>query len=260
MTEPSTVSPLEGLGAHLLKVAEQEGAGPRLRAAKPWAVRTWAGYLGALRALPVCTITLSESPSGRHIRRLLDQRAGPFRARWAMDVIELPSTFEEYLASRRRTNGVRESLRRGRKLGISTRRVDDPDEQRANLVDLLARRDWEADPVAQLERQHDLRPGEGIHVACRDADGILLALAIAVLDGTTAQLAFCTSTPDRELSSFSRYQVCAEIVAQAIKGQATVLLGDGHLLLKPGLRQFAKAVGFLPERVVIAGSARRGLS
>ena len=89
---------------------------------------------------------------------------------------------------------------------------------------------------------------------------VAFALAIAVLDGTTAQLAFCMSTPDRELSSFSRYQVCAEIVAQAIKGQATVLLGDGHLLLKPGLRQFAKAVGFLPERVVIAGSARRGLS
>ena len=169
-----------------------------------------------------------------------------------MDVIELPSTFEEYLASRRRTNGVRESLRRGRKLGISTQRVDDPDEQRANLIDLLGRRNWEADPVAQLERQHDLRPGESVPVACRDAEGTLLALAIAVVDGSTAQLAFSMSTPERELSSFARYQVCAEIVAQAIRGEATVLLGDGHLLLTPGLKLFAKAVGFVPKRVIIA--------
>jgi len=240
---------IDDLVDELVAAAGRTSVLGRILALHPWALRTWRSHLVALRALPTLTIELDGSPDADHMARVLGRRVGPLRCSRAMSAMDLPSSFDEYLATRRRTGAVRESIRRGRNLDLESSSVMAPAERADNLLAVLGSRAWDGDILEKLARESNVRPEQHEHLVCRADDGTPLAVAVMAIVGTTAMLTFSMATLDRSMSSIARYRVSAQAVERAIDLGATVLLGDPYLVMPAGLRQFSHALGFSPHRV-----------
>ena len=212
----------------------------------------WRARLAALRSIPILAVDLTDSLSSHRITKLMHGRLrGVLANARPTTALVLPETFGDYLSARRKDGAIRKSLRQGRNLGLDAQVVNDVHEQRRNLHELLVGRGWPGDPVAMLTDQHDLRPGRDVHLVCTDADGGVLAVAILLISGSTAMLGFSMATNDRSLSSIARYRVSALMVETAISLGATVLIGDSVLTMPSGHRQFSRAIGFSPYRILV---------
>jgi hypothetical protein len=196
----------------------------------------WRSYRELL-AIPPLHIQLDDCRQGRLIRAEL----GIGMIRFAM---ELPASFDDWVASHNRANNLRKSMRRASRAGISFAIVEDERGRAAVLTTLL--RGW----GGQLP--DGIGQDVGTHMVALDPEGKPLAAAISLKSGPTAQLAFLAVDHGAPSRSMVRYALNAFVVQVAIEsGAEAILLTGAAFSALPGTRVLATNCGYRARRILL---------
>jgi hypothetical protein len=196
-----------------------------------------------LRAIPPLRISVDDSELGRKIRAEL----GIWMIRWAM---ELPASFDQFMASHERANNLRKSVRRVQRAGISFRVLDGRRERAAVLATLLTA--WGGGQLPD-----GLGPDIGTHMVALDSHGRPLAVAIMLESGRTAQLPFLVVDRSWHSRSAVRYAMNAFAIHVAIESALDVmLLTDTPLYASSGIGVLATNCGYRARRILLDWDVR----
>jgi hypothetical protein len=248
-SEWSCGAELERAARYVRDVRHAPTRAARLRAAV--SLEGPASVRALLRALPVRSIELSDSPAGQQMRAWFrPERALPFD-RAPIAVLDLPATPAEYLRGRSR-QALRTNLKRAAATGITCASLDSEQEVRRVADAIATGRGTVAEELVPLHEE----PGPHRRFsAAYDAAGEPLALGQTILDGPQAGLLLMITAIDHPDARIGRYALHAHLVTDLIALGATRLVVGGSMLLTgEGTRYFQRRTGFTPVRVEVVAA------
>ena len=198
-----------------------------------------------LRALPELRVHVDDCRQGSSVgcrqRLLIRAELGIGMIRFAM---ELPASFEDFLASHNRANNLRKSMRRAVRAGISFAVVEG-ERERTEAFNAVAT-GW----AGQLP--DGIGPDIGTLLVALDLEGRPLATAVLLRSGSTAQLALLVVDRGCGSRSMVRYALNAFAIRVAIESGARVLLLTGAVFsTPPGIRVLAINCGYRARRILL---------
>jgi hypothetical protein len=160
-------------------------------------------------------------------------------------VLKIPASRAEYLAGRAK-HGLRQNIKAGEKVGMTTRTVHDRDERRALLT--YANHYERINPVAEfrtVEPDNDDMLAMGLWLLTEALDGTPLLLAVAAVDESVAVLRYYRTLSDSDAASAARFFTMPFLVDRLREVGVTHLAETAQPQWLPnGLRQFQRKVGF----------------
>ena len=193
--------------------------------------------------LPRVSVSLSDSPAGRRLRRHFDHRMwGVRHSRIAQGVQVLPRQQARYLRGRSR-QALRTNIRRARAEGITCRSLEQLGERRTAALHLRRRMPEVCEWSDDLFRM----PGDVWWAAC-DRRGRTVALAHVTVDRECALLQSFVSS-----HRASRYMLHAALVDMLVARDVRYLVVSGPMapLLDPSLQYWQRLLGFDVAHVVV---------
>ena len=197
-----------------------------------------------LRAVPAvaeihCAVDHSD------VARYIGNAFGRSRVGFAMD---LPATYDEFLASHDRANNLRKSIRRAAKAGIVCSLAQGTARDDPKLLRLVRKSESTGAPSGFARSE----------LMAHNAAGTIVGLGIMLTYQSTAlivRLTLCNRGDDpgsitASESTMVRYALNAFAVRTAIESGARILLLQGGLFnTPPGLRVYAQRAGYSPRRL-----------
>jgi hypothetical protein len=237
---------LERAARYVRDVRYAPTSAARLRAAASWEGLSSVRVL--LRALPVRSVSLSDSPAGQQMRAWFrPDRMLPFD-RAPIALLDLPATPAEYLRGRSR-QALRTNLKRAAAVGITCTSITSDQEVRRVADAIATGRGTVADELVPGNEG----PGpERRFSAAYDISGQPLALGQTILDGPQAGLLLMLTAIDHPDARIGRYALHTHLVTDLVEQGASSLLVAGSMLLTgEGTRYFQRRTGFTPVRVEV---------
>ena len=224
-------------------------SGPRLKLHRHPVLASRA--LTLLQQVPELWCQLSDSVEGRMVRAEL-QRASGGRStalHQATTVLELPTEPGTYNLGHERAT-QRRKARKARAAGVTWRPVTDPAERQT----LLQRADdYERNNPRSAYRKENPENADlmaiGLWLAAFH-EGEPILLSVTAVDGEWAILRYFRSLAETDAASNARY-LMTEVLAEELGRAGVRYLCDpvSPFRLTPGLRHFARMVGFRVRRV-----------
>ncbi len=211
----------------------------------------------AIGRLPVVDAWTGAGADAHAIRAALRRPLKLVVLRGVNAVVALPPTRGEYLAGRPK-HALRQKIRTGERIGLSTRSVEDPDER----VGLLryANQYERLNPVPEFRNaspQNDDMLPLALWTLTENAKGAPLLLAVAAVDGPVAVLRYYRTLSDDAAASAARYFAMPFLVDRLRELGATHLAETARPQWLPnGLRQFQRKVGFRLVRLRLVQAPR----
>jgi hypothetical protein len=201
--------------------------------------------LVGLSRLPVVPVRTGREGDGLAIRAALHRPLKLFVLRGVTAVLEIPPTPADYLAGRPK-HGLRQNIKAGEKLGMTSRTVDDREERLALLR--YANQYERINPVAEFRNvtpNNDDMLSMGLWTVTEASDGTPLLLAVAAVDESVAVLRYYRTLSDSEAASAARFFTMPFLVDRLRDLGVTHLAETARPQWLPnGLRQFQRKVGF----------------
>jgi hypothetical protein len=199
----------------------------------------------AIGRVPLVRAWTGSGPDAQTIRAALRRPLTLLVLRGVTAVLALPPTRAEYLAGRPK-HALRQNLRTGEKLGLSSRVVDDAPERAALLR--YANQYERLNPVLEFRNDSpendDMLPLR-LWIVTESPDGVPLLLAVVAVDGPVAVLRYYRTLSDDDAASAARYFTMPFLVDRLRELGATHLAETARPQWLPnGLRQFQRKVGF----------------
>lgn len=214
-------------------------------------------FVPAVRKIRRETVRIDASASGRLLAALLTHRVVVTAVpRVLLSVLVLPDSLDGYLRGKRR-QAVRTNLNNAKRAGIAVAELPHSSDRLAAYFESVdSGSDTAARPV-DATRSLLENPG-ALAMSATDAEGRLLCMGAAIIDGTDAYLAKLISIRDRAGASEARYAVHTALTAELIDRGARRLWADGPLTVPPGVQKFQRLLGYESARPRISRvSARR---
>lgn len=236
-----TVSPHDAFwGAY----ADAGRPGPVFALRRP--VDLWRA-IRAVRDLPQVSVSPSDTPGGRAVRRALEVRIVlGLRGRWlGTAALGIPADPAEYVVGRR-AQTLRRKIRAAERAGVVVEPVTDPAE-RGLLLALADKHEQEhPDPTYRvLEPDNADLLEHDLWLVARDGEGTPLMLSVTPVDGELATLRYFRTLGWGPAQSDARYLATAVLVQHlAPLGVRWLLDTESISAQTSGLRHFQKLVGF----------------
>jgi hypothetical protein len=207
--------------------------------------RALSRALVGLGRLPVVPVRTGREGDGIAIRAALRRPLKLIVLRGVSAVLEIPPSRAEYLAGRPK-HGLRQNIKVGEKLRMTTRTVVDRDERIALLN--YANHYERINPVAEFRTvapDNDDMLAMGLWTLTEASDGSPLLLAVAAIDESVAMLRYYRTLADSDAASAARYLTMPFLVDRLRDLGVTHLAETAQPQWLPnGLRQFQRKVGF----------------
>lgn len=209
--------------------------------------------IATVRRLKTIDLPVTDAPEGQTIRRRIHRHTlGVPTGRWGWGVLVLPEDCESYFRGPQRNN-VRNKLRHAQQAGIQCCLMQDVDEQRFRLTQLLTTRGgWGDKPLQRLRSTRRLEPGRDRHFAAFDPTGQTLAVAIVIGDARVSWLPLLLASRDKSVASMARHALFCHVVEDLHGRGCRYIVTAGALTMTPGLQFFQTRLGFEPMNVRVS--------
>jgi O-antigen/teichoic acid export membrane protein len=228
-----------------------EHLGAMKTGAVPARIRAMVGLASTLlRIVPAArkirrqTIRIeASSPSGRLLAALLTHRAVVTTVpRVLLSVLVLPESLDRYLRGKRR-QALRTNLNNAKRAGIAATELPDSTDSLAAYHESVGSGSETTVKAVDTARSLLVNPG-ALAMSATDAEGRLLCMGAAIIDGADAYLAKLVSIRDRPGASEARYVVHTALTAELIDRGVRRLWADGPLTVQPGVQKFQRLLGY----------------
>jgi hypothetical protein len=170
--------------------------------------------------------------------------------RLLLSVLVLPDSLDGYLRGKRR-QAVRTNLNNAKRAGIAVAELPDSSDSLAAYFESVGSGSDTAGRTGDAARSLLENPG-ALAMSATDAEGRLLCMGAAIIDGTDAYLVKLISIRDRAGASEARYVVHTALTAALIHRGARRLWADGPLAVPPGVQKFQRLLGYESARARIS--------
>ena len=220
------------------KLGSGRGAVLRYALRRPRTLLRAAAYVARL---PVLTVDVSATPSGRAITSELRSHGGTFGGLRLMSAaLTLPDDEASYLRGKAR-QAVRTNVTRAREAGVTCRAITEHDDKLAVIDALVAA--GGPDPRESLVDRFATDPAFEFFAA--ELHGELISLCVMPVDQEAALIAYHVSVPGHEQTSNGRWLLSLHLINECIRrGARHLLIETSPMDIDSGLEYFQRRLGF----------------
>lgn len=208
----------------------------------------------SVRALPILTVPLTDTPANEELTALLRKRVWRFRYRsYAVAVLEVPRDAALYRKGRSR-QALRTNSAKARSAGAFCSVLRTAEEIEARFGEIVVD-GW---GVARESRTYHKwlknveRAPHAHYLAACAADGSTLVFCKIIVDGEFARLHTFIQGGDKQASSTARFLLMDYVVEHLSRTDVRYLLVDSVLALSEGLRYYQQLVGYTIYNMAVA--------